>query len=567
MDRTQIVIIVAAGLMFLLAMQLGMGTRPPAPSQVSSAQAPSIEPGTPGAVETAAESPGEADLAQPDLGEQRELVKSEISNGLVRLAVTNEGGRVKSAELTQFADRKGDQAGAVQLVTVPEEGDLAGSFGPELPLASRRDVRWEVAAADPRNVTHRLESSGVEIVRTLSLDEEGYGGRLRVRIANRGRSPVKARLDLALYGRERPLEAPDHLPGYQLVGSVAGSLERLIVNGLETAGFFSGPSKVAQDFPFAVEWVGVESQYFLLAVLSDHPRDYAGHWESRGVNAGKIELRYPAGAGSLELPPGQQIEKEYRLYFGPKLEGDAIPVDARLEPSLRVGWHWVRPLVVLFAESLHWIHDHVVANYGIAIILVTILLRLATYPLTQRSMVSMKKLSRVGPQMRELQEKYANDSARMQQEMMALYRRMGINPVTSMAGGCLPMLLQMPFMVALYFALQSSIELRHAPFMFWIDDLSAPEDLATIAGVPIRILPLLMGASMLLQQYLTPTTGDAQQAQQRQMMMVMSGMFVFMFYQFPSGLVLYWLVSNLLGIAQQLLVNREPTGQLKGAAG
>jgi YidC/Oxa1 family membrane protein insertase len=564
MDRTQIIIVVAAGLMLVLSMQLGAGPAskgPPPDAPVAGQTATTPEAGS---ERTAPEKGSPAPAEAPRVVE-RELVQSELTNGAVRLAVTNEGGRVRSLELREFADRGGKDAGPVQLVTVPEQGDLAGSYGPDLALASRPDVRWEVLPqSDERTARHRFESGGVEIVRTLTLDPEGYGGRLELRIANRGSTSVKTRLDLVLAGRERPLEAPDHLPGFQLVASLSGSLERLIVHDLEMPGFFSGASKTSKEFPFAVDWIGVESQYFLLAVLADHPRDYGARWESRGERYGEIGLRFPATAAPLVLPPGQQIEKEFRLYFGPKLEDAALPVDARLEPALRVGWQWVRPLVVLFAASLHWIHEHVIANYGIAIILITILLRLVTYPLTQYSMKSMKKMSALAPQMRELQEKFKSDPSRMQDEIMALYRRTGTNPAAAMGGGCLPMLLQMPFMVALYFALQGSIELRHAPFMLWIDDLSRPEDLFSVVGLPIRVLPLLMGASMLVQQWLQPVPNDPQAAQQRQIMMFMSLMFVFMFYQFPSGLVLYWLVSNLLGIGQQVLVNREPTAPVRG---
>jgi YidC/Oxa1 family membrane protein insertase len=213
---------------------------------------------------------------------------------------------------------------------------------------------------------------------------------------------------------------------------------------------------------------------------------------------------------------------------------------------------------------LRWTYAHVVSNYGVAIILLTVLLRLVTYPLTQKSMKSMKKFQVISPQLKEVQEKYKGDRERMQQEVMALYKRTGINPMTALGGGCLPMLLQFPFLIALYFALQASIDLRHADFMLWINDLSAPENLFSIAGMPIRPLPLMMGATMVLQQRLMPSAGA--DAQQRQMMTMMSVVFIFLFYQFPSGLVLYWFVSNLLGILQQLWVNRMPTQSPGGAA-
>jgi YidC/Oxa1 family membrane protein insertase len=215
-------------------------------------------------------------------------------------------------------------------------------------------------------------------------------------------------------------------------------------------------------------------------------------------------------------------------------------------------------LVALFEFLLVWTYQNVYANYGVAIILLTILLRVVTFPLTQRSMKSMQKLQVIGPEMKALQERYKDDRERLNQEMTGLWKRTGINPAAAMGGGCVPMLIQFPFLIALYFALQASIELRHAPFLGWIQDLSVPETLFEIAGVPIRLLPLLMGATMIAQQRMTPTpTADPQQ---RQMMMWMSVVFIFLFYQFASGLVLYWFVSNLLGIAQQLLVNWSAPG-------
>jgi YidC/Oxa1 family membrane protein insertase len=336
---------------------------------------------------------------------------------------------------------------------------------------------------------------------------------------------------------------------------VDGGLERRAIGGLGRSGFlgqlFGSEPWEGELYPPAVEWVGIESQYFLLASVAETPEDGRAFLGPLGPDQGLAALGYSA----VEIPPGRQLERRFRVYFGPKLASEVRAVDLRLDPALQVGWSWARPLVRLFESMLSWTYGHVVPNYGVSIILLTILLRLVTYPLTQKSMKSMRRFSEIAPEMKALQDKHKGDRVQLQQEMSALYQRKGINPFAAMGGGCLPMLIQFPFLIALYFALQGSIELRHAPFFLWIRDLSAPEELFSVAGVPIRLLPLMMGASMVLQQRLSPTAGV--DPQQKQMMTWMSVMFIFLFYQFPSGLVLYWFVSNLLGIAQQFWVNRQ----------
>jgi YidC/Oxa1 family membrane protein insertase len=195
----------------------------------------------------------------------------------------------------------------------------------------------------------------------------------------------------------------------------------------------------------------------------------------------------------------------------------------------------------------------VIPNYGVAIILLTILVRLVTAPLTNRQMRSMELMRALSPKLEELKTKYADDRAKQSEEMMKLYRREGVNPL----GGCLPMVLQIPVFIGLFYALRSSIELRHSPFFGWITDLSVPESLFTIPGleIPVRVLPLLMGASMIAQQKLTPMQVDPAQA--KMMLIVMPVMMTFMFYQFPSGLVLYWMVSNVIAITHQLWIGRR----------
>ena len=177
-----------------------------------------------------------------------------------------------------------------------------------------------------------------------------------------------------------------------------------------------------------------------------------------------------------------------------------------------------------------------------SIILLTLLVKLVLYPLSAASYRSMANMRRVGPQMKRLQERYSDDRQKLSQEMMALYKKEGVNPL----GGCLPMLLPMPIFLALYWVLFESVELRQAPFMLWIDDLAAMD--------PYFVLPLLMGASMFFQQLLSPAVGDPMQVK---MMRLMPVMFTVLFLFFPSGLVLYWLVNNVLSIAQQWWVMRQ----------
>jgi YidC/Oxa1 family membrane protein insertase len=182
------------------------------------------------------------------------------------------------------------------------------------------------------------------------------------------------------------------------------------------------------------------------------------------------------------------------------------------------------------------------ANYGVAIILLTVLVKLVFYPLSLKSMRSMKQMQALQPQLNALRAKLKPDPQRFQREQMELFRKHKVNPV----GGCLPMVVQIPIFYALYLTLQYSVELQGAPFVLWISDLSKKD--------PYYVLPILMGISMLIQQRMTPTVGDPRQAQ---IMLIMPVIFTFMFLEFPTGLVLYWLVNNLLSIAQQYAIDRK----------
>jgi YidC/Oxa1 family membrane protein insertase len=484
---------------------------------------------------------------------------SVVENPALRIEVSSSGPLLRSIKLKQFEDRVGRGAGPVDLVTSQPRGTLSVGLGQE--LGEFEQTSHDIIEAKADRIELRSDLDSVRVTQILTLDPEGYGGHLRLAVDNRSERTVSPEFSLGWYGLERPPDAPDRFQNYSLVTAVDGELERRPLAGIGSPSFFGSlfgqGDWSGNRYAAPIEWGGLDSQYFLLAAIPENPREARAFQGPLGREAGLSLVGYPP----FQVPPGHRVERLFRLYFGPKVHSAVEEVDPGLGIALTQGWAVFSPLVDLFSFMLRWTYEHVVPNYGLAIILLTILLRLVTFPLTQKSMKSMKRFQTViGPEMKTLQEKYKDDKERLQQEMMALYRRKGMNPFSALGGGCVPMLIQFPFLIALYFALQGSIELRHAPFVLWIHDLSAPESFFSIAGIPIRVLPLLMGASMILQQRLMPSAGS--DPQQRQMMMWMSVFFIFLFYGFPAGLVLYWLVSNILGILQQLLVNTQVEGQV-----
>jgi YidC/Oxa1 family membrane protein insertase len=240
------------------------------------------------------------------------------------------------------------------------------------------------------------------------------------------------------------------------------------------------------------------------------------------------------------------------VYLGPKGFDDLEHAGHDLVQAVDLGWFWfiAKPLLLMLRMI-----EAAVGNYGWAIILLTLAVRVMFYPVNKKQIEAMKGMQRIQPEVKKIQEKYKDDREKMNVEMMELYRRHKVNPLS----GCLPMLVQLPVFIGLYNVLLQSIELRHAPFLGWMHDLSQPDRLGSLAipfvepaGIPV--MTLLMGASMILQQKMTPSTADP--AQQRAMLF-MPVVFTVMFVNFPAGLVLYWLSNNILSIAQQWLSNRQ----------
>jgi len=287
---------------------------------------------------------------------------------------------------------------------------------------------------------------------------------------------------------------------------------------------------------FAGGWIAFIEHYFVAAFIPPKD-DVFNYFTHKPVPNGN---RYWIGMMSLEktVQPNESLQTSLQLYAGPKIQSRMEKIAPGLELSVDYGWltFLSKPIFWL----MKWIHNFV-GNWGWSIIFLTLTIKLAFYKLSETSYKSMARMKKLGPRMQQINERYANDRQRKGQAMMELYKKEKVNPL----GGCLPILIQIPVFIALYYVLLESVELRQAPWIGWIADLSIKD--------PYYILPIIMGISMLAQQKLNPAPMDPIQAK---MMMVLPIVFTFMFLFFPSGLVLYWVVNNLLSIAQQWYITR-----------
>jgi YidC/Oxa1 family membrane protein insertase len=313
------------------------------------------------------------------------------------------------------------------------------------------------------------------------------------------------------------------------------------------------PDKMEEEKSLSgrIEWMAYEEDYFITAIIPEDQSE--GSFTGQLLPSGILNATYIAP--SISLRSREQISSHFTLYLGPRDLTQLRPIGKKLDKAVNFGWFDIiaRPLLY----TLLFINKYV-KNYGVSIIILTILIKILFWPLTHKSYKSMKEMQKLQPLMAKLKEKYKDNKQQMQKETMALYKTYKVNPM----GGCLPMIIQIPVFFALFRILGGSIELRHAPFILWITDLSAPDRLFSFpfqipfmsAPYGIPVLTLLMGASMFIQQKMTPTPGDPAQAK---IMMFLPIIFTVMFINFASGLVLYWLTNNLLSIGQQYSILKK----------
>ncbi|GAB4337503.1 MAG: membrane protein insertase YidC [Desulfobulbaceae bacterium] len=523
--------------------------------------APNVAPPVPGdqavpAQDTKTAAPGASEPVSPAAPVPVPAQKPEIDmtarditveTPLYRVVINEQGGGFKSFVLKEYKKELNGDSGFMELVQTELPGELPvvfslhGGAATGLPVfrsEKEKLVLDENSGKTALTMTADVGGS-VAIRRTLVFDPATYLIENRYEVVNSSPDPLAATPAMVL--TNRPFSVENSASRFMFSGPVA-----LVNNELSEVKGKKLNKDGPRSFQGEVGWAAYEDNYFICAVLPDTPGT-----RSLVMSAQDETVRTVLSEGAVTLSPGSGGEFSYTLYFGPKKLSILKEVNRGLSKAINFGWFdaLAKPMLWL----LNFFHG-IFGNYGVAIILLTVLIKGAFWPISQKGMKSMKNMQKLQPKVAKLKEKFKDDPQKMNQEMMALYKTYKVNPL----GGCLPMFLQIPFFFALYKVLLMSIELRHAPFMLWINDLSAPDRLPIGIDIPflhgIPVLTLLMGASMYLQQKMTPTTADPTQARIMQMLPII---FTFMFLNFASGLVLYWFVNNLLSILQQQLINRQ----------
>jgi len=465
-----------------------------------------------------------------------------LSTDALDLVVSADGGDVVSASLPKFPVRLDTPDQPFRLL---ENNNLrryvaqSGLIGPDGIDASGNRARYaSQGVTNNGDGSHTLtlawtgnDSLGMQVYKRFTAHDDRYDIDVSFDIRNGG-SSVASVTSFAQLKRDNT-QAPDGNTGFGVSPYLGAALTQ--PDERYTKLSFSD----LNDEPFSKRlpagWVAILQHYFVSAWIPSQQtsHDYFASQLSNGDNVIGYKNQ------NVDIAPGSAATITQTLYVGPKDQVALAELAENLDLVIDYGWLW------WLAQPLFWLLTLIqqfVINWGLAIIALTIVIKLIFFRLSAASYKSMAKMRTVQPKIQSIRDQYADDKAKQQQAMMELWKKEKINPM----GGCLPMLIQMPVFIALYWVLLESVELRHAPFILWIEDLSAMD--------PYFVLPILMGISMWLMQRLNPAPPDPMQAK---IMMYMPIAFTFLMMWFPAGLVLYWLCNNLLSFAQQYVVTRQ----------
>ena len=531
MDTQRNILLLALALVsFLLFQQWQVETNPQQPATVSTVQQTHKNGDVP--TSSTANSDAPVDSAQSD-----KLIT--ITTDVLTLKVDTLGGDIIESVLNKYDAELDSKAKFVLLKNDADHSYIAqsGLIGPQgidsnTGRAQFTAKKTDYVLADGQNelrIPLTLEKNGITYTKTLIVKRDSYAIDVEYTVNNQSSAPATvemyANLKQNLLDDGGSLTMPTYRGGAYSTEDTR--YKKYSFDDMED-------KNLSIDMTNGQGWAGMLQHYF------------ASAWIPRNVNDATLTTRVAGDYGyigvrmpSVTIPAGQEDTLTATLWTGPKLQPQMAATAKYLDLSVDYGWLW------FIASPLHKLLSFIqsiVGNWGLAIMILTFIVRGAMYPLTKAQYTSMAKMRMLQPKLAAMRERIGDDRQRMSQEMMELYKKEKVNPL----GGCLPIVLQMPIFISLYWALMESVELRHAPFFGWITDLSAQD--------PYYILPLLMGASMFLIQKMSPTT--VTDPMQQKIMTFMPVMFTVFFLWFPAGLVLYWLVSNIVTLIQQTLIYR-----------
>ncbi len=462
-----------------------------------------------------------------------------LENDVFRLQINTVGGDVVGSELLKYDAELDSKTPFVLLQNTPQHTYVAqsGLIGKD-----GIDTKSGRAVYQVEGSSFKLAEGQNELVVPFTFQRDGVTYR-KVFVLKRGQYDVAVNYEINNQSDKVIEVEPYGQLRHSLVDS-SGS----VAMPTYTGGAYSSSETNYKKYSFSdmenanlsintkAGWVAILQHYFVSAWIPNQDADNQLYTlTDKANNIGSIGYRGPVTV----IQPNSTETLTSKLWTGPKLQNEMGEVANHLDLTVDYGWAW------FIAKPLFWLLTFIqklVHNWGLAIICVTLVVKAILYPLTKAQYTSMAKMRMLQPKLQEMRERFGEDRQRMSQEMMKLYKDEKVNPL----GGCLPLLLQMPIFIALYWTFMEAVELRHAPFFGWIQDLSAQD--------PYYILPILMGASMFLLQKMSPT--PVADPMQQKIMNFMPLIFMVFFLWFPAGLVLYWLVSNLITIIQQQLIYR-----------
>jgi YidC/Oxa1 family membrane protein insertase len=471
-----------------------------------------------------------------------------LTTDLLKVEISTLGGDITRVELLKHQDSKETGNPVVLLqkninhTYVAQSGVIGGDFPNHRSLFVARDGMRTLSSGDSLQLQLDGEQGGVKVTKTYTLKRGEYDIGIKHELANRSSNVITPSIYAQLVRDDSKLGGDSYFYSTFTGPALYTSAEKYRKVSFED--IEKGKNPVAARTPEG--WVAMVQHYFVSAFAPLSKGDHEFFTRKVGPRLYAVGAIMPMG----QVAPNSSATHEGKFYAGPQeslmLEKFATDFDLVKD----YGW------LTLIAKPIFWLMTQLhslLGNWGWTIIFLTILIKLAFFPLSAASYRSMAKMKLVTPKMTAIRERHQGDPQKMNAAMMELYKTEKINPL----GGCLPIVVQIPVFIALYWVLLASVEMRHAPWLGWIHDLSAPDTLfGTLPGLdmPIGLLPIIMAVSMYVQTKLNPTPPDPVQAK---VMMIMPLVFSFMFFYFPSGLVLYWVVNNILSIAQQWVITKQ----------